>query len=116
MENKIVLPDYKNCIANLPNSILKKLGVEPQYDIMDLSWDISEEEADKIMENASIYLNKYSYIGAISIMVRGGFVNLLNAFLSAKPPIDEFVGEIIEYLGNTGNDEALNILKKYLHD
>ncbi len=28
MEHKICLPDYKNCIANLPNSILKKFGVE----------------------------------------------------------------------------------------
>lgn len=26
-KHKIVLPDYKNCIANLPNSILKKFGL-----------------------------------------------------------------------------------------
>ncbi|MCR5086001.1 MAG: alkaline phosphatase family protein [Lachnospiraceae bacterium] len=29
MNRKIVYPDYKNCIANLPNSILKKFGAEP---------------------------------------------------------------------------------------
>jgi len=34
MENKIVLPDYKNCIANLPNSILKKLGVVTNGDTL----------------------------------------------------------------------------------
>ena len=36
MENKIVLPDYKNCIANLPNSILKKLGVPTNGDTLPL--------------------------------------------------------------------------------
>ncbi len=29
MERKIVWPDYKNCIANLPNSVMKRFGVEP---------------------------------------------------------------------------------------
>ena len=28
--NKLVLPDYKNCIANLPNSILQKFNAEPR--------------------------------------------------------------------------------------
>ena len=36
MENKIVLPDYKNCIANLPNSILKKLGLPTNGDTLPL--------------------------------------------------------------------------------
>ena len=27
-QGKLVLPDYKNCIANLPNSVLKKFGLE----------------------------------------------------------------------------------------
>ncbi len=29
MSKKIMRPDYKNCIANVPNSILKKWGLEP---------------------------------------------------------------------------------------
>ncbi len=36
MEHKIILPDYKNCIANLPNSILKKLGVPTNGDTLPL--------------------------------------------------------------------------------
>ena len=36
MDNKIVLPDYKNCIANLPNSILKKLGLATNGDTLPL--------------------------------------------------------------------------------
>ena len=35
-KNKIVLPDYKNCIANLPNSILKKLGLPTNGDTLPL--------------------------------------------------------------------------------
>ena len=27
-DSKIVWPDYENCIANLPNSILKKWGIQ----------------------------------------------------------------------------------------
>ena len=27
-QNKLVMPDYENCIANLPNSVLKKFGLE----------------------------------------------------------------------------------------
>ena len=34
--NKLVLPDYKNCIANLPNSILKKFDAEPRGDSLPL--------------------------------------------------------------------------------
>ena len=32
MANYTVLPDYKNCIANLPNSIMKYFGAEPAGD------------------------------------------------------------------------------------
>lgn len=35
-KHKIVLPDYKNCIANLPNSILKKLGLPTNGDTLPL--------------------------------------------------------------------------------
>ena len=33
---EIILPDYKNCIANLPNSILKKFYAEPRGDSLPL--------------------------------------------------------------------------------
>ena len=46
-------------------------------------------------------------------MVRGGFVNLLEAFLSAEPPIRDFNDEMIGYLEKTGNTEALDVLKTY---
>ena len=36
MNQKLVWPDYKNCIANLPNSILRKFGVTPAGDTLPL--------------------------------------------------------------------------------
>ncbi len=35
-KKKLVLPDYKNCIANLPNSILKRFNAEPRGDSLPL--------------------------------------------------------------------------------
>lgn len=62
---------------------------------------------------ANTFFNKYVFMGSISIMVRGGFVNLLEAFLSAEPPIKDFYDEMIGYLGDAGNDRALKIIKEY---
>ena len=36
MNQKLVWPDYKNCIANLPNSILRKFGAAPAGDSLPL--------------------------------------------------------------------------------
>lgn len=36
MSNACIWPDYNNCLANLPNSILKKLGAEPAGDSLPL--------------------------------------------------------------------------------
>ena len=91
---------------------LKELGVNPQYDMYDLM-DFSSKKYNAMVKKANVDLNKYSYIGAISVMVRGGFVNLLKAFLSAKPPINGFYDEIVDFLGDTGNAEALSVVKNY---
>ena len=37
---------------------------------------------------------KYSYLGAISIMARGGFTSMLKAFMDAKPPIEQYAEEV----------------------
>ena len=70
---------------------------------------------DKIIApEINAYVNKYSYIGAISIMVRGGFVNLLQAFFSANPPIKDFYDELLNDIGQTGNAKALETLKGFI--
>ncbi|SFO38510.1 hypothetical protein SAMN05216515_1378 [Eubacterium pyruvativorans] len=91
---------------------LQELGIKPDYYMGELT-DLSREEYFKVIDKANIYVNKYIYMGAISIMVRGGFVNLLEAFLSAEPPIRDFNDEMIGYLEKTGNTEALDVLKTY---
>ena len=59
------------------------------------------------------YFDKYVNIGAVSIMVRGGFVNLLKAYLSAEPAIGAFYDEMLEAIGDNGYPEAIALLKEY---
>lgn len=82
-------------------------------DFMDAMRLVNEDAYYKELGIANEFFNKYVFMGAISIMARGGFVNLLKAFLSAEPPINDFYDEMIGYLGDTGNSEALSTLKSY---
>lgn len=86
---------------------LDKYGIESVYDTDEFDYD------KDLMENLNKYLNKYAYMGAVSIMARGGFMNLLNAFLSAEPLIGDFKDELIGYLKDTVSDEVLAVLKNY---
>ena len=70
------------------------------------------KESGKISaSNAAVF--KYIHIGAISVMVRGGFVNLLKAYLGANPPIKEFYKTILEEATQVGAPEAIALLKEY---
>ena len=62
------------------------------------------------LETVSAFVNKYAHFGAISIMVRGGFANLLEAYLSANPPIEEYRAEMRKILDGVGYREAYDIL------
>ena len=46
-------------------------------------------------------------------MVRGGFVNLLKAYLSVNPPIGSFYTEMLEAIGDNGYPEALSVLREH---
>lgn len=59
------------------------------------------------------FVNKYAHFGAISIMIRGGFSNLLNAYLSVNPPIESFLDEMLNRLDGVGYPETYDILKSY---
>lgn len=65
------------------------------------------------LESVSNFVNKYAHFGAVSLMVRGGFVNLLNAYLSVNPPIAEFHDEMCQVLDGVGHKEAFEVLKAY---
>lgn len=62
-------------------------------------------------EEISAHVEKYSHFGAISIMVRGGFKNLLEAYLSVDPPIEPFYGEICAKLKGLGSEETYRVLE-----
>ena len=105
----------------------------PDSDVEDFWDEIDEEAGDAIRlwdddillegrsnikefaasEAVSDYVNKYSHLGAISIMVRGGFINLLEAYLSANPPIEEFLETALELLKKIGNTKAYNLIRDY---
>jgi hypothetical protein len=72
-----------------------------------------DDRGSDIPDVVNAYVNKYAYIGAVSIMVRGGFANLLKAFFSANPPIASFYNEMLEDIGSNAIPEMLNILKEY---
>lgn len=52
MSKKLVKPDYKNCIANVPNSILKKFGVKTVGDTLPLM----DEYLKKDYKNVVLFL------------------------------------------------------------
>ena len=56
------------------------------------------------------YVNKYSHLGAISIMARAGFKNLLEAYLSANLPVEEFLAKAKEILQDIGHPEVYALL------
>ena len=49
MGNKLIWPDYRNCIANLPNSILKKFGTETAGDTLPLADRYLEKDCRNIV-------------------------------------------------------------------
>ena len=49
IQKNLIWPDYKNCIANLPNSILKKLGAEPTGDTLPLADKYLEKDYKNIV-------------------------------------------------------------------
>lgn len=59
------------------------------------------------------HISKYPHIAAVSIMIRGGFKNLLEAYLSADPPIGEFYDEMCQKLDGIGYPEVYEVLKAY---
>lgn len=59
------------------------------------------------------FYNELIYRSAISLLVRGGFVNLLKALLSAKPPIEKFIGELCEFSFDVGPIYCTGVLDEY---
>ena len=70
MSSKIVWPDYQNCIANLPNSILKKWNLAPVGDTLPL---------------ADAYLKK-EYKNVVVLLLDGMGTSILENILDKDGP------------------------------
>ena len=55
--------------------------------------------------------NRRVFCDAVAVMLRGGFVNLLEAFFSAKPPVKGFYNTLIKTPGNAFIPAAMDVLK-----
>lgn len=56
--------------------------------------------------------NELVYRSALSILIRGGFVNLLEAALTAEMPIDAYYDKLIDYANEIGSTYCCKVLKE----
>lgn len=100
---QIYIPDV-DC-----ESVLK--GIAGEAFVRNNSFDGRDFPYQELLENDVVkqFIAKYSYLGAISIMERGGFYNMLKAFLEAKPPIENYTNEIVSQCQK--NEVAAEIIK-----
>jgi len=100
-------PDIEEVLAKIEDEV----GDDAKwYDdgILDEDSDYAEEFIS--LEIVNNHVNKYSHLGAISIMVRGGFNNLLEAYLSVNPPIEDFLTDARDILQDIGHAETYALL------
>ncbi len=73
-------------------------------------YDDMEDEEQKVIDDE---FNKRVFCDTVAIMLRGGFVDLLEAFLSVDPPIDGFYDELVGSAGKAYDPTAMAVLKAY---
>lgn len=67
-----------------------------------------------VNQQIQAYIAKYSYVAAVSIMIRGGFVNMLKAFFEQTPPINSYLIEIRDAVCAAGKPQAVALINQYL--
>ena len=72
-------------------------------------FDMEGDELEELEEEFS----KKVFCETIAIMLRGGFVNLLEALLSSDPPITDYYEDIVNSVDNAFIDKAMSVLKTY---
>lgn len=85
------------------------------------SWDSEEGSLNEMsnilkqfaaLDAVNDYVNKYAHLGAVSIMVRGGFQNMLEAYLSVEPLSSKDLANARKLLKGVGHSEAYALLGK----
>lgn len=108
----IDLCDIQVDVGNKIYEELDALEIDGLYDGIYEREDVDDADQE-VFDRLSSYVNKYVNFGAVSVLVRGGFVNILKAYLSVNPPISEFLNEMVEAIGDHGHPDALSVLKEY---
>lgn len=84
-----------------------------------LGWCIygcESPDFEKLIDEDAEYheaCNELIFRSALSILIRGDFANLLDAFLAAKPPINSFASSLASYARDCESKECISILSKY---
>lgn len=119
LELRRACPEYADIalwdiyVAN-KNRCNAELSGEPRYSTSDEALDGFTRHQPMISDKTQNFVHKSVHIGAISVMVRGGFKNLLLAYLDAEPPIKEFRDEILENIAENGYPELIKLLSEKL--
>lgn len=111
-------PGWRDQLQSL--SIWDKLGEHGEYIDFDIDEGVTiikgnKEVAALFREDKEFcdFYNELVYRSAISLLIRGGFVNLLKALLSAKPPIDGFIDKLCDFAKKLDSTYCLDVLEKY---
>lgn len=72
-----------------------------------------KDDIDKIGYDAlDEYINKSVFTSAMAVMIQADLKNLMEAFISANPPIDDYLDYMIEYANSLGAAEYVEMLKE----
>lgn len=69
----------------------------------------SQEDCD----NALKYFKAKVYIATLAVLIRGGFVNMLQAFLNECPPIYDFIDDVIQLAKKLKSKKCMSLLEEY---
>lgn len=71
---------------------------------------------DPIVKNEILdkYVSDRVHIGAVSLMIRGGFSNLLEAYLKEAPPIGSYVEELIAFANKMKSKKCEELIKQFI--
>lgn len=93
----IELPDSSGEVMDCPN----------EDDYVNIGGD---RYIKRELSAVTAFVQKYAFINAICIMVRGGFCNMLAAFLRVCSAIAKYQHELLEYTKYGHNDAAYRLL------
>ena len=109
------MEQIKKC-KGLSASALKSLGIEVDItkDVYYMYFSEGSQKLEKYFSECDAFkqlANELVMRSALSVLIRGGFVNLLKAALSTQMPIKSFYHQLIAFADEIGSKECSALLK-----